>query len=111
MSKKNKKNETMSMDVQKLVVDTGYSARVIKSALRIGCSTAQRMAVKNETALWALVTNVDPKLLATMPASDLKEAAKPTTPSEPTKTQNKVAGLNIAISPQVALTWKRGDYE
>ena len=96
---------------QKLVSETGYAKATIRDARAIGCSEAQIMAVKNEEALCALITNVDPKRLGTMPAAELKEAAKPTTPAEPVNMKQKTAHLNIAISPQVALTWKRGDYE
>lgn len=100
---------------QKLILDlvqkTGYSKRVITSALKVGASEAQIMALQNEEALRALITNVDPRELANMPTADLKANAKPKTPAEPVNMKNKIAKLNIEISPQVALTWKRGDYE
>jgi len=110
MAKARKVKEANQQLIKKLVTNTNYSKRVIQSAMKIGCSEAQIMSVPNEDALWALVTNVDPKLIAEMPVADIKEASKPA-PPEPVPMVSKTTGLNITISPQVALTWKRGDYE
>jgi hypothetical protein len=96
---------------QKLADETGYAKATIRDARAIGCTEAQIMAVKNEEALRALIVNVDPKKVGAMPVAALKEAAKPITPAEPVNMKQETARLNIAISPQVALTWKRGDYE
>ena len=110
MEKARKVKEENRELVAKLVKDTGYSKRAIKSARKIGFSEAQIMAVQNETALWNLVTNVDPKLVANMPAAELKDV-KPRTDFEPTSFKSQTASFDIEISPQVALTWKRGDHE
>lgn len=111
MQKARKVKEENQQLIEKLVTDTGYSKRGIKAARKIGCSAAQIMAVASEDLLWALITKVDPKLLPDMSGQDLQKAAKTKISAEPMEMVSRKKDLLIELSPQAALTWKRGDYE
>ena len=112
-NKTEKRDHTEGPDperVQKLMSDTGFSKHVIQSALRIGCTDAQIRALKDEASVMRLIETVDPKELPDMDYRKVQEVAKPK-PAEPQVMVHKQTFLDIRISPQSALTWKRGDYE
>ena len=97
--------------IEKLIAATGYSKRVIKAARKVGCSEGQIMALSSEEVLWSFITKVDPKLIPKMSGTELQKAAKAPVPVEEVQMVSREKEFTIELSPQSALTWKRGDYE
>ncbi len=111
MAKARKTKEANQKLIEKLVADTGYSKKVIKSARKAGCSEGQIMALVSEEALWAFITKVDPKLIPNMSGTEVQKAAKAPTPVKEVQMVSRKKEFAIELIPQMALTWKRGDYE
>jgi len=93
-----------------------FSKDLVKAAKKAGLTNEQIAAVDSEEALQAIVTRVAPKSIqAVYPQGADPKVETVVEPvemqSNSLQTAQKTLGLNIAISPQVALTWKRGDYE
>ncbi len=82
----------------------------IDAAKKAGLTVEQIAAVNDEEALLALVIKIRPQAILDRDPPEAKEP-KPKTPVEPVEMVSREKPFTIELSPQSALTWKRGDYE
>ncbi len=86
-----------------------FSSILIEAAKKAGFTDEQIAAVDTEEALRALVTKVRPQsILDVVPQ---EKPPKPKATVDPVEMVSREKDFSIEISPQSALTWKRGDYE
>ena len=87
-----------------------FSEGLLVAATGAGFTSEQISAVKDEEALRALIIKIRPQALLDRTPPQAKEP-KPKTPVEPVEMVSREKDFSIELSPQSALTWKRGDYE
>ncbi len=90
-------------------VPTKSSSTLIEAAKKAGFTDEQIAAVDTEEALRALVTKVRPQSI--LDAVPQEKPPKPKAPVAPVEMVSREKDFSIELSPQAALTWKRGDYE
>ena len=86
-----------------------FSEGLLAAAKNAGFTSEQISAVKDEKALRALVIKIRPQ--AILDREPQAKEPKPKTPPEPIEMVSREKSFTIELSPQMALTWKRGDYE
>lgn len=89
--------------------DAKFSDKLLNAAKDAGFTDEQVAAVKDEESLRNLVIKVRPQA---MPNDvPFEKPPEPKTLVREPEMVSRDKGFTIELSPQVALTWKRGDYE